>query len=85
MNTLGTILILSLTAIVIAIFIVLFVAYYNKKQSKQKMELQAKEVELQQSLLLNSLEVQEAEQKRSRCITVGNENEFKCIRKKNKR
>ncbi|MFT6480689.1 MAG: signal transduction histidine kinase, partial [Spirosomataceae bacterium] len=64
MNTLGTILILSLTAIVIAIFIVLFVAYYNKKQSKQKMELQAKEVELQQSLLLNSLEVQEAEQKR---------------------
>ncbi|MFB0946480.1 MAG: histidine kinase, partial [Spirosomataceae bacterium] len=57
-------LILSLTAIVIAIFIVLFVAYYNKKQSKQKMELQAKEVELQQSLLLNSLEVQEAEQKR---------------------
>lgn len=64
MNTLGTILILSLAAIVIAVFMVLFVAYYNKKQSEQKIELQAKEVELQQRLLLNSLEVQEAEQKR---------------------
>lgn len=63
-TTLGTILILSLAAIIIAIFIVLFVAYYNKKQTEQKIELQAKEVELQQRLLLNSLEVQEAEQKR---------------------
>jgi signal transduction histidine kinase len=64
MNTLGTILILSLTAVVIAVFMVLFVAYYNKKQSEQKLKLQQIEVELQQKLLLNSLEVQEAEQKR---------------------
>jgi signal transduction histidine kinase len=64
MNTLGTILILSLTAVVIAVFMVLFVAYYNKKQNEQKLKLQQKEVELQQKLLLNSLEVQEAEQKR---------------------
>lgn len=64
MNTLGTILILSLTAVIIAVFMVLFVAYYNKKQGEQKFKLQEKQVELQQRLLLNSLEVQEAEQKR---------------------
>lgn len=64
MNTLGIILILSLVAIIIAGFITLFVAYYNKKQSEQKLALQVKETELQQKLLLNSLEVQEAEQRR---------------------
>lgn len=64
MSSLGTVLVLSLVAIVIAGFFILFVAYYNRKQSEQKLELQIKETELQQKLLLNSLEVQEAERRR---------------------
>lgn len=64
MSPLGIVLILSLVAIIVAGFFILFVAYYNKKQSEQKLELQIKETELRQKLLLNSLEVQEAEQRR---------------------
>lgn len=64
MSSLGTVLFFSLVAIIIAGFFILFVAYYNKKQSEQKLALQIKETELQQKLLLNSLEVQEAERRR---------------------
>lgn len=64
MNTLGLVIIMSLVAIIIAGFFILFVAYYNKKQSEQGLALQIKETEFQQMLLLNSLEVQEAERRR---------------------
>lgn len=64
MSQLSTVLILSLVAIIIAGFFILFVVYYNRKQSEQKLALQIKENELQQRLLLNSLEVQEVERRR---------------------
>lgn len=64
MSELVNVYLLSSAVTLLVIAIVLFVAYYNKKQSEQKLALKAIEFELQQKLLLNSLEVQEAASRR---------------------
>jgi signal transduction histidine kinase len=60
----SSIYIASFAIFILVVFIVLFAAYYQRKQAQQRISLQEMEAEMQKRLLENSIEIQETERRR---------------------